>query len=280
MAMSTMPRATIRATDVKRTHTKHRCDGEGRKQIVNNINQTSYNTLTYHPIPTHSTCHTVSNQYATSLYEHKTLTATNNSNYAIVNFGASNHYLTPTANIKAKTTLHHPIQVTLPNQSTLWSSHVCELDIPLPKTAKQGYILPGMKNHSLILDTKMCDAGCKVIFSQDECSIVHNGTIVMKGHKNKQKGIWYIPIQQSIHETLFLIYNDHDTQSAHTGNSVYHTSTLAKTIKYIHQCLFSPTVDSFYKAIINDQLIGFPQITSAQVRKYLPKSTATAKGHL
>eukprot|EP00804_Cyclotella_cryptica_P004410 CCRYP_006826-RA/>CCRYP_006826-RA protein AED:0.29 eAED:0.28 QI:0/0/0/1/0/0/3/0/476 len=165
--------------------------------------------------------------------------ATNNNNFAIVNSGASDNYLTPTANIKAKTTLHHPIQVTLPDQSTLRSSHVFELDIPVPKTAKQGYILPGMKNHSLISVTKVCDASCKVIFSQDECSIVHNGTIY-----------------------------------------VHHTSTIAETIQYIHQCLFSPTVDTFCTAIDNDQLVGFPQITSAQVLKYLPESTATAKGHL
>eukprot|EP00804_Cyclotella_cryptica_P028568 CCRYP_015819-RA/>CCRYP_015819-RA protein AED:0.41 eAED:0.38 QI:0/0/0/1/0/0/4/0/399 len=58
------------------------------------------------------------------------------------------------------------------------------------------------------------------------------------------------------------------------------TTTLAKTIQYIHQCLFSPIVDTFCKVINNDQLIGFPHITSAQVHKYLPESTATVKGHL
>ena len=44
--------------------------------------------------------------------------------------------------------------------------------------------------------------------------------------------------------------------------------------------MFSPTVDTFCKAIDNDQLIGFPAITSAQARKYVPESTATAKGHM
>jgi hypothetical protein len=44
--------------------------------------------------------------------------------------------------------------------------------------------------------------------------------------------------------------------------------------------MFSPTIDTFCKAIDNDQLIGFPPITSSQVRKYLPESTATAKGHM
>jgi hypothetical protein len=44
--------------------------------------------------------------------------------------------------------------------------------------------------------------------------------------------------------------------------------------------MFSPTIDTFCKAIDNDQLIGFPPITSSQVREYLPESTATAKGHM
>eukprot|EP00804_Cyclotella_cryptica_P024310 CCRYP_020870-RA/>CCRYP_020870-RA protein AED:0.35 eAED:0.35 QI:0/-1/0/1/-1/1/1/0/397 len=157
---------------------------------------------------------------------------------------------------------------------------MCELDIPLPKTAKQRYVIPGMKNHSLISVTKMCDAGCKVIFSHNECNIVHNGTIIMQGHNNKQNGLWYIPIKQSITHTPFCIYHDNIQPDHHTSNSVYHTTTLAETIQYIHQCLFSPTVDTFCKAINNDQLIRFPPITAAQVRRYLPESTATAKGHL
>ena len=39
-------------------------------------------------------------------------------------------------------------------------------------------------------------------------------------------------------------------------------------------------VDTFCKAINNNQLIGFPYITSKLVQKYLPDSTATAKGHM
>eukprot|EP00804_Cyclotella_cryptica_P005234 CCRYP_018888-RA/>CCRYP_018888-RA protein AED:0.48 eAED:0.41 QI:0/-1/0/1/-1/1/1/0/217 len=100
----------------------------------------------------------------------------------------------------------------------------------------------------------------------------------MTGRKNKHNGLWYIPLQQSLQDTPFTIYNN--TTLSHLGNSVYHTTTLAETIQYIHQCLFSPTVHTFCQAIDNDQLIGFPPITSTQVRKYLPESTATAKGHL
>ncbi|KAL7480670.1 hypothetical protein ACHAW6_006341, partial [Cyclotella cf. meneghiniana] len=237
-----------------------------------------YQSLTYLPIPTLTPGRTGAHHHAATISNKTNVTNTNN--FAIVDSGASDNYFTPTANVKAKTTLHQPIQVTLPDQSTLRSSHACELDLPLPKTAKQGYVIPGMKNHSLISVTKLCNAGCKVVFSHDECNIVHNDTIVMQGHKNKQNGLWYIPIKQTIAHTPFHIYNDNIQPDHHTSNSVYHTTTLAETTQYIHQCLFSPTVETFCKAINNDQLIGFPPITAAQVRRYLPESTATAKGHL
>jgi hypothetical protein len=55
---------------------------------------------------------------------------------------------------------------------------------------------------------------------------------------------------------------------------------MAETLKFMHQCLFSPTVDTLCKAIDNNQLIGFPHLTSALVRKYLPESEATTKGHM
>jgi len=76
-------------------------------------------------------------------------------------------------------------------------------------------------------------------------------------------------------EMQFLI-----AESTHMASSVYHTTTLAEAIKFLHQCLFSPTINTLCKAIDNNQLLGFPAITSALIRKYLPPSMATAKGHM
>eukprot|EP00804_Cyclotella_cryptica_P022395 CCRYP_021040-RA/>CCRYP_021040-RA protein AED:0.48 eAED:0.82 QI:0/0/0/1/0/0/2/0/87 len=72
--------------------------------------------------------------------------------------------------------------------------------------------------------------------------------------QNKCNGLCYIPIHQPLQDT-FNIYNDTKTTNTHVNNSVYHTTTLA--------------------ALDNDQLIGFPSITSTQARKYLPESTTT-----
>jgi hypothetical protein len=131
-----------------------------------------------------------------------------------------------------------------------------------------------MKNHSLISVTKLCNAGCEVIFSRNECVVKHKGNEVTRGTKNTSNGLWYVPLTNQNNSQTSAI--DHGP----TINSVYHTSTLAETIQYLHQCLFSPTIDTLCKAIDNNQLIGFPHLTSPLVRKYLPDSEATAKGHM
>ncbi len=97
--------------------------------------------------------------------------------------------------------------------------------------------------------------------------------------RTRKNGLWYLPIRQQSKNVTYAIHDD-SQQVQPTANSAYHTSTLAETIKFIHQCMFSPTLETFCKAIDNDQLIGFPPITSNQVRKFLPESTATAKGHM
>ena len=68
------------------------------------------------------------------------------------------------------------------------------------------------------------------------------------------EGLWYIPI--SINGEAFAIQD-----CGQQLNSAYHTSTMLETIKFIHGCLFSPTVDTLCKEIDNYQLIGFPNLT-------------------
>jgi hypothetical protein len=52
-------------------------------------------------------------------------------------------------------------------------------------------------------------------------------------------------------------------------------------IKYLHQCLFSPTKRTLLHAIENKQLTTWPGLTTRAVQKYLPDSApATDKGHM
>ena len=96
--------------------------------------------------------------------------------YAIADSGCTHNYLTETANVKNNKQQHTPIRVTLPDATTLESTHACELDLPtLPAKEKDGYVIPGMKNHSLMSLTLLCNAGCKIIMNADERIVVIQG---------------------------------------------------------------------------------------------------------
>jgi hypothetical protein len=49
---------------------------------------------------------------------------------------------------------------------------------------------------------------------------------------------------------------------------------------YLHACSFSPVTDTWIKSIQNGHFATWPSVTVDNVRKYLLKSDATAKGHM
>ena len=64
-------------------------------------------------------------------------------------------------------------------------------------------------------------------------------------------------------------------------NNVFHTTTKAELIKYLHQAAFSPVKATWKKAIANGHFTTWPGLTVEAVEKYLPRhSPATDKGHM
>ena len=64
------------------------------------------------------------------------------------------------------------------------------------------------------------------------------------------------------------------------SNNVHALSTKSDIVKYLHQSAFIPVVSTWTAAITSGFFTTGPGLTSALVRKHLPKSLATAKGHL
>ena len=56
----------------------------------------------------------------------------------------------------------------------------------------------------------------------------------------------------------------------------YHRNQL----KYMHQTLFNPPIETIIKVVNNNQLKGFPFMKPTMVRKYLVPSPATSKGRM
>jgi len=107
--------------------------------------------------------------------------------------------------------------------------------------------------------------------------VSYKGKAIVHGTKCCKNGLWYVPLSTQKHTTEGAPI----PSTSHQANSKYHTSTIAETIQFLHQCFNSPTVAALTKAIDNNQLLGLPgHITSAAVRKYIPESTATHKGHM
>ena len=147
------------------------------------------------------------------------------------------------------------------------STHQAELDLPmLPNAARTAHIFPKLASGSLLSIGQLCDAGCTALFEKRKLYIFHKGKIILQGTRQPSR-LWTIDstTTPSIH---------------HTVNTAIDMPTIAERIKFYHASLFSPTLDTLQKAIKAGYLTSFPGFTHQQLRKYLPTTIATNKGHL
>jgi NAD-dependent oxidoreductase involved in siderophore biosynthesis len=64
------------------------------------------------------------------------------------------------------------------------------------------------------------------------------------------------------------------------ANATFSALLKATALQHLHASLFSPATQTWIKAILNNHFTTWPSFTIQEVRKHLPKSTATAMGHL
>jgi hypothetical protein len=160
----------------------------------------------------------------------------------------------------------------LPNGATIASTHTATLNLPpLPHSARQAHILPGLAQQSLLSVGQMCDSGCAVTFTATKIAVTNGATTILTGQRDNESGLWRVPLGNSI-----------STQAApehYIIRNEYEQKSIKDTITYLHSCCFSPVQDTWLKAIQNGHFATWPPVTVENVRKYLPKSEATAKGH-
>ena len=115
--------------------------------------------------------------------------------WAILDSGATSHFLVTEAPTSEMTIATMPIRVTIPDGSQVQSMHTCKLAIPeLPDVARIGHIIPDLASHYLLSVVKLCNVGCKVSFSKIECIVKYRRPIVLKGHKCSKTGLWMVPL--------------------------------------------------------------------------------------
>ena len=130
-----------------------------------------------------------------------------------------------------------------------------------------------MTGNSLISIGQLCNDSYKATFTASQVALTKDGATHIIGHRDSTHGLWNIPLLGDTPPSNPCL----DTSLA---NSVYEMTTLKDLVIYLHRACFSPVTSTWTKAINAGYFSTWPGLTSDLVRKHLPKSVATAKGHL
>jgi hypothetical protein len=201
--------------------------------------------------------------------------------FAKADSGASSHYFktsdTPVlTNIRR--TPYGP-NVMLPDSTNIQATHVGQLTLHprLSAKAQTAHGLDGITNASLVSIGQLCDDNCIAVLDKKQLKVFKNNECVLKGARNQHDGLWDIAIPmktQPSHLTKPLL-------NKHQINAIIRKD-ISKTqlVQYLHGCCGSPVVSTWKKAIKNGNFITWPGIDTLSIDAHLPKSVASAKGHL
>ena len=102
--------------------------------------------------------------------------------------------------------------------------------------------------------------------------IIKDGSILLQSAKLPTDRLWTFP--KSVHANTS-IYQD-----SHVAASVIRNDLQAAHVKFWSAALGSPADGTLIRALSAGYLGNLPKLTARMVRRHLPNSMATAKGHL
>ena len=153
------------------------------------------------------------------------------------------------------------------------STHEGNLDIPvLPPAATHAHIVPELNTHSLISLGQLCDAGCTATINKDKIDVTYNENVVLTGTRSDETTLWHLK---------YTPYNTaQNSPLPYYANAAVGTNTTQNIIAFFHAAMFSPTIDTLYKALKLGYITNIPGVSATALKKYPPFSAATIKGHL
>jgi hypothetical protein len=137
---------------------------------------------------------------------------------AILDSGASGHYLTPFAKRHCTdiehTTSGPSVQVATGTHMESSTRAAIPLAAALSRKAQVGHIFDDLTSGSLISIGQLCDNDCVALFSKYHVDIIKAGKVIIKGRRNTTNGLWTIPLApktpmlpstlpSASHQTLF-----------------------------------------------------------------------------
>jgi hypothetical protein len=215
------------------------------------------------------------------------INATTIKQWAILDSGATSHFLTtiaPATNIIPATV---PLIARLPNGNKVQSTHTCSLHLPaLLVGARAAHIIPGLVYHSLLSVVTMCNAGCTVTLTKINCTIAYRGCTIICGHKCTRTSFWMVPLKETNAQAANPPISSAPTTPNATptfaiATNIDATSSAAKYAHYIHQCMCSPQSATLLGALNrSEELATIPGLMPALIKNHLLCSTTTDKGHM
>jgi hypothetical protein len=188
---------------------------------------------------------------------------------AILDSGCTSNCLSATAPCTSKQAAHVPLNVNMPNGTSIQLSHTCDLLLTdLPSQSRKEHILPGMVHNSLLSVGQLCNSRCDVIFNKEQVAVLKDGKCVMLGSRDPQSRLWRFDLKQK------------PKVMQHECNHTHETSNHKELINYLHAACFSPVKSTWMTAIKNGNFASRPGLTEHAIEKHLSKSTATFKVHM
>jgi hypothetical protein len=199
------------------------------------------------------------------------------------NTACSGHFLrfnTPFSNrqlaIKA-------IQVRLPDNSFIQSTHTCNIDISgLLPTATKAHIFKTFA-HVLLSIPVLADHGCTMSFTKDAVIVTLQDNIILQGYRNHAMGMWTVPLVPNPHSTPLAnhaIQPTHESPLFQAANSAYHMKNKKELAMFYHAAAGYPIPSTWIKAIQAGNYTTWPALTADLISRNLPASIIMAKGHM
>ena len=152
------------------------------------------------------------------------------------------------------------------------------LPVELSPAARAATVHPLLTSKSLLSLGQLCDHGRDyVLLDKHFVSVVQEGVVSVIGKRDMRTGLWFVDIDKNT--AAAPLPQQHPSYS-HQANSAYEQKSKEDLINFLHRAAFSPYVSTWTSAIDKNFFSTWPGLTTDTVRKFLPKSLNTAKGHL
>jgi hypothetical protein len=185
----------------------------------------------------------------------------------VADAGATGHYFRASSSpFLSNLQVGPPVTVTTPNGGTIVSTRSATLDIGgLSGETVHLFDDSDLIGMSLLSIGALCDRGCDAKYTRHRVSIRDpEGRLVAVGHRDRRTGLYLVDISRA--------------SRMPTAAGAIWSETKAQTLDFWVAALGSPPTSSILKAIALG--LRLPGLTASALRKYNPRSMATAKGHL